>query len=516
MKCKHCNSEWNTSAELGSKLSTCPFCGKELIPEKKTAANATSMHEVLTLVVQEHGLEAMEKGKRMIAFYTDMAPEPLRKEKTLLEYLVRCKGNELLLEVKDKPLPDRQVRYEQVVDKLRSESYTSEAAARKVCNAFCIAVYGESVEKKKEEVPNPKKVTADLVATLKAINTEEAKKTAVPQSPPVDKAALDIRTTLYLTKEEAAAGCLKKVNLPDGLASVSVKVPAGTADGSTLRLKECGKKDPNAQWGMPCVKGDVYLTVSLLASKPQKPKKQPSTLYINLALTPEEALKGCQKKVTYAGVDNVTVNIPPNTPEGFVINLPNCGNKDPETGEKGPLSITITFKKSASPRSNQTKTANTTKEVDQAIIPTNYVFYITPEQAQKGDSFMVKGVYGMRVTIPAGVKNGQVVTVKGHGKIFAAKVKISTTPYSRQVGTLIWPTLSDKVLEEHINNKPMSSGKTTLLCFFLFFLGFIGWAIIFYISRKNKQLQENVTQASAIDAQRRQAAKAAFAINDKK
>ena len=511
MKCKSCGSEWQTSAEL----KACPFCGKELIPEKKTADNATSMHEVLTLVVQEHGLEAMEKGKRMIAFYTDMAPEPLRKEKILLEYLVRCKGNELLLEVKDKPLPDRQVRYEQVVDKLRSESYVSKDAARKVCNAFCIAVYGESVEKKQAETPpKPEETTSTLVATLKAV--EEKKKTFTPKVPPVDKAALDIRTTLYLTKEEADAGCLKQIHLPDGLASLTVKVPAGTADGATLRLKECGKKDPNAQWGMPCVKGDVYLTVSLLASKPQKPKKQPSTLYINLALTPEEALKGCQKKVTYAGVDNVTVNIPPNTPEGFVINLPHCGNKDPETGEKGPLSITITFKKSASPRSNQTKTANTAKEADRAIIPTNYVFYITPEQAQKGDSFMVKGVYGMRVTIPAGVKNGQVVTVKGHGKIFAAKVNISDWHYNRQTGTLIWPVLSDKVLEEHINKKPMSSGKTTLLCFFLFFLGFIGWAIIFYISRKNKQLQENVTQASAIDAQRRQAAKAAFAINEKK
>src|SRR5215470_4060876 len=71
-----------------------------------------------------------------------------------------------------------------------------------------------------------------------------------------EEAGNDVAAALTITLPEAAKGTKKRVHLPTGK-EVEVKIPAGLADGQTIRLKGQGLAGPRGH------AGDVLITVSI-------------------------------------------------------------------------------------------------------------------------------------------------------------------------------------------------------------------------------------------------------------
>ena len=75
MKCEKCKSEWNSSRSL----QVCPFCGESLVqPESKKP------EEILCYIVDEYGVEVLQKKKLLLSYFSDFAPH-LNKEYKLLK-----------------------------------------------------------------------------------------------------------------------------------------------------------------------------------------------------------------------------------------------------------------------------------------------------------------------------------------------------------------------------------------------------------------------------------------------
>src|SRR5512139_2675219 len=71
---------------------------------------------------------------------------------------------------------------------------------------------------------------------------------------------LDVYGTLAVSRREALQGARKMISVPEGLRrrSVMVTIPPGVEDGTRLRLKGLGKKDPEGN------RGDLYLGVRIV------------------------------------------------------------------------------------------------------------------------------------------------------------------------------------------------------------------------------------------------------------
>ncbi len=70
---------------------------------------------------------------------------------------------------------------------------------------------------------------------------------------------LDVYGTLAVSRKEALQGSRKMISVPEGLRrrSVMVTIPPGVEDGTRLRLKGLGKKDPEGN------RGDLYLGIRI-------------------------------------------------------------------------------------------------------------------------------------------------------------------------------------------------------------------------------------------------------------
>ena len=75
MKCEKCKSEWSSSRSL----QVCPFCGESLVqPESKKPEG------ILCYIVDEYGVEVLQKKKLLLSYFSDFAPH-LNKEYKLLK-----------------------------------------------------------------------------------------------------------------------------------------------------------------------------------------------------------------------------------------------------------------------------------------------------------------------------------------------------------------------------------------------------------------------------------------------
>jgi DnaJ-class molecular chaperone len=127
--------------------------------------------------------------------------------------------------------------------------------------------------------------------------------------------AHDIAATLAIALPEAAKGVKKRVQLPTGK-EVEVKIPAGIADGQTIRLKGQGLAGPGGR------AGDVLITVSV-APHPLFTRAGPD-LRLELPITLYEAVLGGKVRVpTLDGA--VELAIPPGTNAGRTFRLKGKG-----------------------------------------------------------------------------------------------------------------------------------------------------------------------------------------------
>jgi DnaJ-class molecular chaperone len=139
----------------------------------------------------------------------------------------------------------------------------------------------------------------------------------------------DIAAALTIALPEAANGVKKRVLLPTGK-EVEVKIPAGLADGQTIRLKGQGL----AGAGGPA--GDVLITVSV-APHPLF-AREGADLRLELPITLYEAVLG--GKVRAPTLDGaVELAIPPGTNSGRTFRLK--GKGFPAKGGAGDLLATV-------------------------------------------------------------------------------------------------------------------------------------------------------------------------------
>jgi DnaJ-class molecular chaperone len=154
-----------------------------------------------------------------------------------------------------------------------------------------------------------------------------------PRSPQEDFAgpvqARDVTGAVTITLNEAAKGTTRRVHLPSGK-EIEAKIPAGLADGQTIRLKGQGLPSPDGSVG------DALITVSI-APHPQF-ERDGANLRVELPIALYEAVLGA--KVRVATLDGaVELAIPPGTSSGRTFRLKGKGL--PGKGGAGDLYATV-------------------------------------------------------------------------------------------------------------------------------------------------------------------------------
>ncbi|NNJ26724.1 DnaJ C-terminal domain-containing protein [Alienimonas chondri] len=140
----------------------------------------------------------------------------------------------------------------------------------------------------------------------------------------------DVRTTVTVPFTVAALGGEYELNLDRGgkRESLTVKIPAGIADGGTMRL--AGKGEPGGPGGTP---GDLLLTIKTAAHPTFR--RDGANLVMDLPLTPAEAALGAKVDVPTLSEGTVTLTIPPGAASGSKLRLRGKGVKNPKSGTDG-------------------------------------------------------------------------------------------------------------------------------------------------------------------------------------
>jgi DnaJ-class molecular chaperone len=142
----------------------------------------------------------------------------------------------------------------------------------------------------------------------------------------------DLRYRLTVDFTDAALGAKRRVTMPDGVV-LDITVPAGIADGQTLRLK--GKGMPG-HGGGPA--GDAYVTVEVAPHRLFK--RQGKDILMDLPITLDEAVLG--GKVTVPTLHGkLSVPVPAGSGNGRVLRLKGKGIKGAKDAEAGHQFVTL-------------------------------------------------------------------------------------------------------------------------------------------------------------------------------
>ncbi|MFT7058635.1 MAG: DnaJ-class molecular chaperone [Pseudorhodobacter sp.] len=141
-----------------------------------------------------------------------------------------------------------------------------------------------------------------------------------------------LRYTLEVPFLEAVRGAETRITLPDGQ-SLSVKIPKGTEDGQTLRLR--GKGGPGYGGGPS---GDALITIAL---RPHPVfRREGDDILLTLPITIDEAILG--GKVTAPTIDGpVGLTIPKGASSGRVLRLRGRGVARAGRTEKGDQKVEL-------------------------------------------------------------------------------------------------------------------------------------------------------------------------------
>ena len=127
---------------------------------------------------------------------------------------------------------------------------------------------------------------------------------------------VDVNYGLVVTMKEAIDGTVKHVSMTNGK-RLKVAIPAGTADGATLRLK--GQGMPGLGGGRD---GDAQVKIEILAD-PMFPHEK-TNIHVELSVSLPEALLG--SRIETPTIDGpVTLNVPPNSNSGIILRLKGKG-----------------------------------------------------------------------------------------------------------------------------------------------------------------------------------------------
>lgn len=136
----------------------------------------------------------------------------------------------------------------------------------------------------------------------------------------------DSHFAIQVSFEEAAKGAKKRVRLGDGK-TIEIKIPAGTEDGQTLRLK--GQGQPGTGGGAP---GDALIEVAVAPHAYFR--RDGLDIHLDLPVGLQEAVLGAEVTVpTLSG--KVTMKIPKGSNTGSVLRLKGKGiTADGKTGDQ--------------------------------------------------------------------------------------------------------------------------------------------------------------------------------------
>ena len=137
MRCDNCGTEWSIAIQGNSIQKYCPVCGKPVI--QVNTPQLSSLEETLFLIARDYGLAQLQDGVRAMAYFSDLAPH-LRKEKVMLQHLIQCNGNTLLIAALQKSPAEQQVCINQLVSRLMDDLFVSESAANRICSSFWNAI----------------------------------------------------------------------------------------------------------------------------------------------------------------------------------------------------------------------------------------------------------------------------------------------------------------------------------------------------------------------------------------
>jgi len=142
----------------------------------------------------------------------------------------------------------------------------------------------------------------------------------------------DARYTLNVPFMDAVRGAETRITLPDGQ-NLAVRIPPGTEDGQTLRLR--GKGAPGYGGGSP---GDALITVSV---DPHAVfRRDGDDILLTLPITLDEAVLG--GKVTTPTIDGpVGLTIPEGASSGRVLRLRGRGVARPGQKTKGDQKVEL-------------------------------------------------------------------------------------------------------------------------------------------------------------------------------
>jgi DnaJ-class molecular chaperone len=152
------------------------------------------------------------------------------------------------------------------------------------------------------------------------------------QAHPKSSKGTDLRHSLTVTFAEAAAGASKRLTLGSGR-TMELRIPAGTTDGQTLRLKGQGNPSGMVE-GEP---GDAYIEIKV-AEDAFFTRRELDVLVDLPVSLPEAVLGG---KVTVPTIDGrVTLTVPPGSNTGTVLRLKGKGVAG-ANGAKGDQLVTL-------------------------------------------------------------------------------------------------------------------------------------------------------------------------------
>jgi len=166
----------------------------------------------------------------------------------------------------------------------------------------------------------------DLADLLASLNQRSSRSYQTRQA----QAGQDLENTVEIGLQEALVGPPRRLKIKELVQEkeLEVSIPAGVHAGKKLRLKGLGGKGLNS--GPP---GDLYLHIELLAHPVFKPLGR--DLYFELALTPWEAVLGCEIEIPTLE-EPVLLSVPAHTKNAQKLRIKSRGLGVPK-GSRGDL-----------------------------------------------------------------------------------------------------------------------------------------------------------------------------------